>query len=69
LITLGGGIRRTDHFHARMHLTMEAIIENKILVLYKHTSKMIADGLSETFTFQAFKDFHNIVLETALAKD
>jgi hypothetical protein len=33
-----GGITRTKH------LAIEAIIENKILVLYKHTSKIFADG-------------------------
>ncbi len=38
-----------------MHLAMEAIIENKILVSYKNTSKMLSDGSSKIVTGKEFK--------------
>jgi hypothetical protein len=31
-----------------MHSAMEATVHNKMKVLYKHTSKMVADGLAKT---------------------
>lgn len=62
-------LQEQKHLCARMHLAMEATMEKKILVLYKHTSKMIADSLLKTLTGQAFKDFKNISLGTTSIKD
>ncbi len=52
-----------------MNLAKEMIAENKIIVLYKNTSNMIADGLSKILTGQAFKIFKNIILETSFITD
>ncbi len=68
-ITHGGEIMRMKHLQVRMHLAIEAIIENKILVLYKNTSKMIADGLSKNLTNQVFNDFTNIILGATFMKN
>lgn len=69
LITKGGGITRTKHLRARMNLAKEMIAENKIRVLYKNTSNMIADGLSKILSGQAFKIFKNIILGTSFITD
>ena len=49
LITKGGGITRTKHLRARMHLGKEACDNGSIKVIYKGTKDMKADGLSKPF--------------------
>ena len=49
LITKGGGITRTKHLRARMYLGKEAYDNGSILVKYKGTKEMKADGLSKPF--------------------
>ncbi len=60
LVTKGGGVVRTKHLRARMNVGREAIAEKRIQVVYCHTSKMIADGLTKPLegnTFLTFADF------------
>ncbi len=45
LVMKGGGITRTKHLCARMNVCKEAVEENRIRVIYDHTSKMLVDGL------------------------
>jgi hypothetical protein len=49
LITKGGGITRTKHLMARVHLGKEAYESGSILVKYKGTKEIKADGLSKPF--------------------
>ena len=49
LITKGGGITRTKHLRARMHLGKEAYDNGSIHVKFKSTKDMKADGLSKPF--------------------
>ncbi len=42
-----GGVVRTKHLRARMNIGREAILEERIKVIYCHTSRMIADGLTK----------------------
>lgn len=59
LVTKGGGIVRTKHLRARMN---EAIMEERIKVVYCHISKMIADGLTKPLEGTHFTTFADILL-------
>jgi hypothetical protein len=65
LVTKGGGIMRTKHLRARMNLGLEAVNENRIMIVYRHTSQMIADGLSKPLVGESFMTFRNAILGLA----
>jgi hypothetical protein len=62
LITKGGGITRTKHLRARMHLGKEAFDSGNIIVQYKGTKEMKADGLSKPFDPGEHRCFAKFVL-------
>jgi hypothetical protein len=47
LVTKGGGVVQMKHSRARMNVGKEAILEERIKVVYCHMSRMIADGLTK----------------------
>jgi len=49
LVTLGGGVTRTKHLRAMMHLGKEMIDEGGIRVIYKKGEDMLADGMSKPY--------------------
>ena len=61
LITKGGGITRTKHLRARMHLGKEAYDNKCIQVKYKGTKEMEADGLSKPFDPGEHKHFAKFI--------
>jgi hypothetical protein len=63
LVTRGGGVMRTKHLRARMNLgRLEAVTENRIEIVYKHTSEMLADGFSKPLVGENFTKFRNSIL-------
>jgi hypothetical protein len=62
LVTKGGGVVRTKHLRARMNVGKEAIMEERIKVVYYHTSNMIADGLTKPLEGNNFATFADILL-------
>jgi hypothetical protein len=61
LITKGGGITRTKHMRARMHIGKEAHDKGSILVRYKGTKDMKADGLSKPFDPGEHQEFSKFI--------
>ena len=61
LITKGGGITQTKHLRARMNLGKEVVDENKVLIIYKRSGKMKADGFSKLFDCVDHKPFAKMV--------
>ncbi len=47
LVTVRGGVARTKHLRARMHLVQEAVINKKLLIKFVLTSEMVVDGLTK----------------------
>ncbi len=62
LVTKGGSVVRTKHLRARMNVDKEAIMGERIKVLYCHMSKMIADGLTKPLEGTHFTTFADILL-------
>jgi hypothetical protein len=62
LVTKGGGIVRTKHLRARMNVGREAILQERIKVVYCHTSRMIADGLMKALEGNVFLTFTDMIL-------
>ncbi len=62
LVTKGGGVVRTKHIRARMNVGREAILEERIKVVYCHTSRMIADGLTKALEGSAFITIADLIL-------
>ena len=62
LVTKGGGVVRTKHMRARMNVGREAIVEEWIKVVYCHTSRMTADGLTKALEGSAFVTFADLIL-------
>ncbi len=55
LVTKGGGVTRTKHLWARMHLGKEFIDEGRGTVEYKRAEEMVADGYSKPYDPVAHK--------------
>jgi hypothetical protein len=49
LVTKGGGMARTKHFRARIHLGRESVQEKRVIVEYLKAEEMIADGFSKPY--------------------
>jgi hypothetical protein len=47
LVTIGGGVTRTKHLRARMHLGKEMVDENRVKVQYVPAEEIKADGFSK----------------------
>ena len=62
LVTKGGGVVRTKHMRARMNVGREAILEERIKVVYCHTSRMIANCLTKALEGSAFVTFADLIL-------
>jgi hypothetical protein len=62
MITKGGGITRTKHLRARMHLGKEAFDNGNIIVQFKGTKEMKADLLSKLFDPGEHRHFAKFVL-------
>jgi hypothetical protein len=61
LVTKGGGVTRTKHLRARMHLGKEFIDEGRGTVEYKRAEEMVADGYSKPYDPAAHKTFAAII--------
>jgi hypothetical protein len=57
LVTLGGGVTRTKHLSARMHLGKEMVDEKHLKVVYKKGDEMLADGFSKPYDPVKYKPF------------
>jgi hypothetical protein len=57
LVTLGGGVTRTKHLRARMHLGKEMVDEKRLKVVYKKGEEMLADGFSKPYDPVKHKPF------------
>ena len=57
LVTLGGGVTRTKHLRARMHLGKEMVDEKRLKVIYKKGDEMLADGFSKPYDPVKHKPF------------
>jgi hypothetical protein len=57
LITLAGGVTRTKHLRARMHLGKEMVDEKHLKVVYKKGDEMLADGFSKPYDPVKHKPF------------
>jgi hypothetical protein len=57
LVTKGGGVVRTKHLRARMHLGKEAVDEHKVNIVHVPTKQMIADGLTKPLEGRDFNIF------------
>ncbi len=53
---------RTKHLRARMDVGREAILEERIKVVYCHMSRMIADGLTKVLEGNAILTFTDMIL-------
>ncbi len=42
-VTKGGGVVRTKHLQVGINLAKEAVAEDRVCIVYLHTSNMIAD--------------------------
>ncbi len=62
LVTKGGGVVRMKHLRARMNVGREAILEERIKVVYCHTSRMIANGLTKALEGSAITFFADLIL-------
>jgi hypothetical protein len=62
LVTKGGGVVQTKHLRAWVNISREAILEERIKVIYCHTSWMIADGLTKALKGSAFTTFADLIL-------
>jgi hypothetical protein len=60
LITKGGGITRTKHLRARMYLEKEAFDNGNIIVQYKGTKEIKANGLSKPFDPENIDNLQNL---------
>ncbi len=69
LVTEGGGITRTKHWRARMHLGKECVDNKWVVVKYMNTKKMPADGASKVLEGAAFQQFSDVVLGARKLKD
>jgi phosphoribosylformimino-5-aminoimidazole carboxamide ribonucleotide (ProFAR) isomerase len=56
-VTLGGGVTRTKHLRARMHLGKEMVEEGRIRVIYKKGEEMLVDGMSKPYDPVKHKPF------------
>ncbi len=61
LVTKGGGVTRTKHLRARMHLGKEMIDEGRGSVEYKRVEEMVADGFSKPYDPASHKTFAAII--------
>jgi hypothetical protein len=61
LVTKGGGVTRTKHLRARMHLGKEMIDEGRGSVEYKRAEEMVADGFSKPYDPATHKPFAAII--------
>ncbi len=61
LVTKGGGIMRTKHLRARMHLGKEMIDEGRGSVEYKWAEEMVAEGFSKPYNPATHKSFTAII--------
>jgi hypothetical protein len=57
LVTLGGGVTRTKHLRARMHLGKEMVDEKCLKVVYKKGDEMLVDGFSKPYDPAKHKPF------------
>ena len=62
LVTECGGVVRTKHLRVRMELCREGLQNNKFIVKYINTLKMIADGLTKPLEGLAFLIFASNML-------
>jgi hypothetical protein len=49
LVTKGGGVTRTKHLRARMHLAKEMVDQRRVEIKYLNAEAMIADGFSKPY--------------------
>jgi hypothetical protein len=57
LVTKGGGMARTKHFRARIHLGRESVQDKRVIVEYLKAEEMIADGFSKPYDPAEHKKF------------
>ena len=57
LVNECGGVARIKHLRVRMELSREALQQNKFLIQYVHTLKMIADRLTKALEGKPFLTF------------
>ena len=69
LVTEGGGITRTKHLRARMHLRKECVDNKRVVVKYMNMKKMPADGALKVLEGAAFQQFLDVVLGARKLKD
>jgi hypothetical protein len=69
LVTEGGGVTRTKHMRARMHLGKESVDSKRIMVKYMNTKQMPADGASKILEGAAFQQFADVVQGARMLKD
>jgi hypothetical protein len=50
------------HMRTRMNVGREANLEERLKVVYCHTSRMIADGLTKALEGSAFVTFADLIL-------
>jgi len=62
LVTKGGGIVRTKHLRVRMHLCKEGVDQRRFKIVYVHTKRMIADGLTKALEKRDFEIFMDHLL-------
>ena len=66
LVNECGGVARTKHLRVRMELCHEALQQNKFLIQYVHTLKMIANGLTKALEGKLFLTFASSMLGIAM---
>jgi hypothetical protein len=63
LVTFGGGVTRTKHLCARMHLGKEMVDEGRIRVIYNKGEDMLVDGIrSQLLNFKIKQHVSNLKL-------
>jgi hypothetical protein len=62
LVTRGGGVTRTKHLRARMHLGKEAVDEKRVQIEFVPTEEMKADGFSKPLEGKDFAVFAETML-------
>jgi hypothetical protein len=57
MVTEGGGVARTKHMRTCLHLVLEVVQQDRVVIKYVNTKRMKADGLTKPLKGAEFAEF------------